>query len=576
MIELSSCPKGYTKDLDKVITPAETVARVKAKLYKSGMNILSDTVRIDTGRLGIPVFLSVCGDEARRILPTRKQMGKGSSEEQAQASAVMELMERYSYFSFWEREDSMVSSSWLEAEKQFGDALISVEEILKSVQDELPKEDARRILNILPWKFHQATCLTTGKDVWLPVDWFKLLSEFNGTSSGNTNEESLLQGCCELIERHVCCCIDRERTETPTIDKDSIDDPVLRNLIELFERENIHLVLKDFSMGMPIPTVAAVAWDESTFPETSEIVFTAGTASSPQKAAIRAVTEIAQLAGDFCTGACYEASGLTKFTRLQDINWLLRGDTRALSSLPTVEDGDIRNELLSTIRGLKSLGYNVYAVQTTHPELDIPAHYTIIPGLTFRERDKNQSLGLFVGRRISESADWNTAEKGLKILESCYSGAHFLPFFRGMLELRNENYLQAYDYFLLAAPKQPESDAEALSYFYAGYALTLVENWKDALPHLEKAFDLCPDMKEYGNFCGVSCFKQQNYEKAAYYFRRVLKIDKGSMTDMANLGVCMKYLGKTEEAEKYLTIALRTDPSLESARKHLEELRKNV
>ena len=99
----------------------------------------------------------------------------------------------------------------------------------------------------------------------------------------------------------------------------------LRDLLAAFEREGIHIVLKDFSLGMPLPTVGAVAWDPATFPARSEIVFTAGTAASPAKAAIRAVTEIAQLGGDFCTQACYEASGLSKFERLEDIQWLLKG-----------------------------------------------------------------------------------------------------------------------------------------------------------------------------------------------------------------------------------------------------------
>ena len=53
--------------------------------------MLAETRRIDTGRLGIPVYLSVCGEAARAVMPTRKQMGKGASPEQAEASALMEL-----------------------------------------------------------------------------------------------------------------------------------------------------------------------------------------------------------------------------------------------------------------------------------------------------------------------------------------------------------------------------------------------------------------------------------------------------------------------------------------------------
>ena len=573
MITLSPCPKAYTKDLDKAVPPAQTVARVRARLTACHLDILARTTRVDVGRLGIPVYLSICGEDAKRIMPTRKQMGKGSSPEQAQASAVMELMERYAFFSFWERHEGFVEASWSEAEARFGDALIPLEDILKSVQDSMAPAQARRLLDLLRWQFYPATCLNTGKITWLPLDWFKLLSEFNGTAAGNTNEESLLQSCCELVERHACCLVDRRRMTTPTIDPGSVDDPVLRALLDAFAAQGITLVLKDFSAGMPVPTVGAVAWDPSTFPTRSEIVFTAGTAASPAKAAIRAVTEVAQLAGDFCTGACYEASGLPKFTALADIQWLLEGDTVPLSSLPCVERQDIRDELLAAVNGLHEQGFTTYAIETTNPSLGIPAHYSIIPGLSFRERDKNQSLGLFIGRKLAEEAEADEAEHGLRVLAECCPDAHFLPFFRGMLALRAGDLDTAHAAFLAAAPVQPEADSSALAHFYAGYVLTLRERWADALPLLEAAFRLCPDMKEYGNLCGVACFKLGSYARAADFFEQVLKVDKGSVMDLANLGLCRKFLGQREEAERCLAAALEIDPGLAFARTHLEELR---
>jgi Uncharacterized conserved protein len=201
-IVLAPCPKGYTRDLDKTMSPAQTIARVRERLNTSRLDILSQTRRVDVGRLGIPVFLSVCGADARRIMPTRKQMGKGSSAEQAEASALMELMERFAFFSFWDDRPHMVSATWSEAEARFGNDLLPLEAMLRSVDDSLSPQQARRVLNLTPWQFYPATCLADGRTVWLPLDWFKLLGEFNGTSAGNSAEESLLQGLSELVERH--------------------------------------------------------------------------------------------------------------------------------------------------------------------------------------------------------------------------------------------------------------------------------------------------------------------------------------------------------------------------------------
>ena len=88
----------------------------------------------------------------------------------------------------------------------------------------------------------------------------------------------------------------------------------------------------------------ALVMDPATFPAASEIVFTAGTASSPQKAAIRALTEIAQLGGDFETGSNYEASGLPKFTRPEQFAWLTSGPMVSIHDLPSVADSDIASQ----------------------------------------------------------------------------------------------------------------------------------------------------------------------------------------------------------------------------------------
>ncbi len=572
-ILLAPCPKGYTRDLDKAVTPADTIARVRDRLARSGLDILARTRRVDAGRLGIPVFLSECGADAKRVMPVRKQMGKGSSPEQAEASALMELMERYAFFSFWEERPHMVRATWSEAEARFGEALLPVESMLLSVHDALAPEQARRVLNLTPWLFYPATRLTDARTVWLPLDWFKLLGEFNGTSAGNSAEESLLQGLCELVERHVCCRADRLHPVLPTIDPASCTgDPVLAGLLAAFEREGVRLLLKDFSQGMPLPTVAAMAWDPATFPDSSEIVFTAGTAASPAKAAIRAVTEVAQLAGDFCTHACYEASGLPKFSEPAQADWLQQGPVVPLSSLPGVENSDIREELLTAARGLAPL--ELYAVETTNPAVGVPAHYSIVPGLEFRERDRNESLGLFTGRKLVEEADAATALRGLCVLAECYPDAHFLPFFEGMLALRAENRAAARASFAAAVPLQPDADSRALAAFYQGHAATLDGRWQEALPALEEAARLCPEMKEYGNLLGVARFRCGDYAGAGTAFRAVLRVDKGSAVDLANLGLCEKFLGKADAAREHLRAALELDPNLEFARTHLAELGK--
>jgi ribosomal protein S12 methylthiotransferase accessory factor len=575
MLQLKDCFKVYTADQDKAAPPAETVARVKARLDEKCRGVLEETKRVDTGRLGIPVFLSICGPEARAIMPTRKQMGKGASPAQAEASALMELVERFSYFSFWADETNFTLATWSEAERLFGAQLMDIEQIRQSVDDDLTPGDARRLMDLVRWRFCPALNVATGETCVLPLDWFKTLNEFNGSSAGNTPEESVLQGGCELVERHVSAIVDRTSPVLPTISQDTLTDPVLMDLCERFRKNGILLLLKDFSLGMPVPTVAALAFDPKTFPGLSEIVYTAGTAATPVKAAVRAVTEIAQLAGDFETGRVYEASGLRKFTEPEQFAWLTEGPVVDLDSLPSVEDNNIRVEVARLAEGLLAQGYTLYTVPTTRADLDVPANYNLVPGFDFRERTAHRSLGLFVGRKLAEDAPDEEAIAGLEVLAGIAPDAYYLPFFQALLALRLRDIAGAAKLFAQAEAGQPATGERALCAFYQAYALSLEGDWNAALPHLDRAIDLDAEVKEYFNLRGVGLFKAGRYAEAKENFHAVLGLDSGSAPDLANLGLCHKFLGEREEALECLASALELDPSLEYARTHLGELRGN-
>ncbi len=572
MIEIHSCPKGYIADLDKTCTPEETVATAREALTRSGKRILAQTRRIDTGRLGIPVFMSLCGEDALGIMPTRKQMGKGASAPQAEASALMELVERFSYFSYWDNPENFQPMTWSQAREAFGDRLLPIPYMIQSVTDGVSEDDAARILDLLPWRFAPVTDLGAGQEFMAPLDWFKKLNEFNGSSAGNTLEESMLQGGCELVERHVCAVVDRTRQETPSIDPASFTDPVLIELYEKFSANGLKVILKDFSLGLPVPTVAALVMDPATFPHKSEIVFTAGTASSPEKAAIRALTEIAQLGGDFETGSNYEASGLPKFTHPEQCAWLTAGDVVSIHSLPSNQDADIATELVNFCARLKSQGFTFFSVDTTVPELGISANYNFVPGFLFRERTPMASLGLFVGRVLAEDMDPEEALAGLEVLQEIYPDAHYLPFFRGLVALRQGEIDQAASWFARAEPLQPEADDRGLAAFYQAYALSQQGQWTETIPHLDRAVTHCPEVKEYFNLRGVAYFKQQQYAGAAANFELALALDSGSAMDLANLGLCHKFMNNADKARELLGEALALDPSLEFARTHLSEL----
>jgi len=133
-IVLKDAHKGYTLDQDKILTPEETVRRFKEKLKAVDLDILESTARIDGGRLDIPVYFSVCGRDAEEVIGTKKQMGKGGTPQQSEASAVMELAERFSFFNFCRDEDNF----FVEEYRNIKDRALPFEEIAKSVHDDSP------------------------------------------------------------------------------------------------------------------------------------------------------------------------------------------------------------------------------------------------------------------------------------------------------------------------------------------------------------------------------------------------------------------------------------------------------
>ena len=320
-IVLKDAFKGYTLDQDKVVTPEQTVQRFKDRLRKVDADILEKTVRIDNGRLDIPVYFSVCGRDAERMIGTKKQMGKGGTPAQAEASAVMELAERFSFFSFSKTAGNFIVGEYANLK----DKALPFEAIAKSVHDSSDElEKSRRIFSELPLKWTMGYNLTKGEEVLIPFDWFFAINEFNGPSAGNCVEEAISQGICELVERHVCSIVSRGKMKTPAIHPDSVTDPLVLEMLGKYRKAGVKLFISDLSCDMGIPSVGVLAYDPSTFPEKSEIVWTAGTTPDPQKALSRALTEVAQLAGDFNSGSNYVASGLPKFRELSEADFVMQ------------------------------------------------------------------------------------------------------------------------------------------------------------------------------------------------------------------------------------------------------------
>lgn len=573
-IIFKDCYKTFTTDQDKALTPQQTVHNFYKKLEKLDIDILSEVKRIDNGRLDIPVYFSVCGQDAADIIGTKKQMGKGSSPEQAEASACMELAERFSFFTFKNNADNFIVGDYSTMRSQ-GYPVLSLEYLLRSVHDE--KTDVvtlEKLLDGVPIQWTWATNLTKDEEVLLPFSWFYAINEFNGPSAGNTYEEAALQGISEIVERHVCSVINHEKLPTPAIDQDSVKDPVAKRLIDIFKDNGIELYLNDFSLDTGICTVGALAVDPSTFPEKSEIVYTAGTTPDAEKAVIRAITEVAQLAGDFNSHSNYVASGLPKPLSMAEVEYVTNpGKKTTIEAMSDLSNPNIKVEVENCIAALKEINLDVFMIDVRYSELDIPALYTIIPGAHFRERSMIKSVGLFAAKLIVELMDDPVViEQKLETISSMLPDAYYISFYRGRNLFNLGSFDEALPYFVSALQHSPEEEDLPYIYSYLGNCLVKLERYDEAITALQTGCEHDDERPDLHNLLGVCYFKKQQYTNAIPCFKRAVDLNPTSAMDYANLGVNYSKIDKNAEAIQFFTLALTLDPTLDFAREYMDRL----
>jgi ribosomal protein S12 methylthiotransferase accessory factor len=563
IITLQPCNKHYTYDQDKACTPEETVARFQERLRATNLDVLKEIRRIDNGRLDIPVYFSVCGEDARRVIGNKKQMGKGSTPEQSRASACMELGERFSFFSFLRDATNFVTGDYAAMEAQ-GYPVLPVEDLLQSVHDgERTPGLLRQLLAGLPMQWTWALRLSDNTPLLVPFSWFFAINEFNGPSAGNTYEEAVIQGISEVVERHVCALVTRDEIATPRIDHASITDPVALDLLTKFRANGIEVYLNDFSLGTGIPTIGALAWDPATFPQQSEIVYTAGTTPDANKALIRALTEVAQLAGDFNSGSNYVASGLPKPLSLDEVGHVINSSqVIRLDEVADLKDDDILQEVANCVAALQRSGMEVLVVNTTHPELQIPAVYTIIPGAHFRERAMGGNAALFAAKLAANLLQGEALDAKLAVMQQLLPQAYYLQFYRGRNLFDQGATVEALTCFEQALGLHPAREDLPYLYSYQGSCLRDLGRYDEAIAILEQGLRCDEERPDIYNTLGVCCYKTGRHTEAIEHFRRAVELNPVSAIDYANLALNLERVGEREQAIANYEIALSQDATI--------------
>ena len=288
----------------------------------------------------------------------------------------------------------------------------------------------------------------------------------------------------------------------------------------------------------------------------------------------RALTEVAQLAGDFNTGSNYVASGLPKFTDIKAAEYITHPDTMVdAADLPDLSANNMKVEVESLIQILADKGFHLLSIRTTHEGLDIPAYYTIMPGAHFRERADEASVGMFAARLITENSHPILAIGELDELESLLPGKYYTSFYKGLMLSALEETEDAIAQFQAALDRDParRNLPDICSHMAAAQKDSGLLD--QALETCQTGLDADPQRPDILNTAGACCFMKKDFKTAITYFEKALDVDPSQAINYANMGSCYRELGEPAVAVKFYEMALKIDPTIEFARDNIKKLK---
>ncbi|MCQ2085098.1 MAG: YcaO-related McrA-glycine thioamidation protein [archaeon] len=390
-LQLERCPKYDRKSGIRTVDVKETLARIRPLMPNANMCEPRDITSLD--RVGIPVF-SIDRPATREGEKNHFYNGKGATAEQAEASGIMEAMER---FAAEPREDDEIVYGSYEDASEIG--------LTVNPDDLILPDNTRYIWHnqeiawTVGWEmfrgspvFVPAVCVY---HVFEPKGSLQLFrSHTNGIAAGNTMEEAILHALFENIERDAWSIA--EEREFPVSDLVIEDeDSVPGQLLAKFRDAGIEINLKDITSDIGVHTIGAAA-DDVTTKDPEMLTIGVGTHLDPQIAAIRAITEVAQSRATHKDGTKINAQlqkvnnemGYEKIKKSNPLWFRKCSRTKRLEDMEDLSTDYVRDDIEVVLQHLVDTGFDmVICNDLTRPEPGVPVVRMTVPGLEVSTMD---------------------------------------------------------------------------------------------------------------------------------------------------------------------------------------------
>jgi ribosomal protein S12 methylthiotransferase accessory factor len=399
------CHSFKVNDGQRVLSAEETFERVSAPARSLGVTRLGDITGLD--RIGIPTYSAITPlSEDGLSVAT----GKGIRAIDAKVGALMEAIERQTAI---RSRLPLVEGSLLELRRHH--SVIDPRDCKYAL---LPDYGESRKYFWVAGKDLISNCEVLVPAhisglLWseVPAGPFSERLTSNGLASGNTVEEAVCHGLCELIERdawtladvgaHVLPWVRRRVADLEDADNGLDDFEIFPSLepqedpaSNLFREAGLRPVLHDITSDIGIPTVFAAVPDE-TLPGFPMVHGGVGTHPDARVAVSRALTEAAQsrcvdiqgVREDLLPAGCSNNEINLHTRRIVGVNrnlWFL-GESkkpRSLDDLPSAVYDNVQADLNHLLTRLQSCGvHQVVVVDLTPPEAPFAVTRVIAPAL---------------------------------------------------------------------------------------------------------------------------------------------------------------------------------------------------
>jgi oxazoline/thiazoline synthase len=315
--------------------------------------------------------------------------GKGSTAEQAEASALMEAIERYSgifqgdeirmkrrFTDFAEGEAMLANDVQRYSEAQFA----SRQDGNHEVPD--PIEPDAKIEWSPAWSLrdHKFKYFPTGLLYFFYEDFH---TDSNGCAAGNTREEAIVQGFLELVERDGYAIWWYNRLRRPEVDLGEFDDAYIRDIKSQFADHGRRIWVLDITSDLGVPTyVAMMHWIKD---GKEHIEFGSGAHFDRRIALLRSLTELSQFLSIGETGLRGDQSSLDGVTPLKVENYpFLLPANNSIAAPPLGLDvplDDVKAQVEACVEVARRAGYDFLVRDQTRPDVEVPVVRVIVPGL---------------------------------------------------------------------------------------------------------------------------------------------------------------------------------------------------